>query len=142
MLREDGIDHRPGGLDGLDGLLPGEQRAVTGHGVAEQPLVRGLPVELRVEQQQLALIADELLAGALDARGEGDRGVGGQPEAQVVRSPRTRSSGADGRMALRTSSFSLCTAPNPRYVGGSIASSAATWNRWFSTTSRRHPAVS
>jgi hypothetical protein len=32
VVGEDGIDHRPGGLDRV---FPGEECAVTGHGVAE-----------------------------------------------------------------------------------------------------------
>ena len=40
---------------------------------------------MRIEQQELTLVAEELFAGALDAGGEGDRGVGGEPEAEVVR---------------------------------------------------------
>jgi len=63
--REDGIHDLPGSLDRV---LPGEERAVTGHGIAEQPLVGRLLVWLGVEQQQLALFPDELLARALDAR--------------------------------------------------------------------------
>ena len=45
-------------------------------------------------------------------------------------------------MAWKTLAFSLCTAPNPRYAGGSMASSATIWNRWFWITSRRQPALS
>ena len=33
---KDWLDHRPGGLNRV---LTGEQRAVTGHGVAQEPLV-------------------------------------------------------------------------------------------------------
>jgi hypothetical protein len=70
---EDGIDDRPGSLDRV---LAGEQCAVDSHRVAEEPFVRGLFVGLGIEQQQLTLITEELLTGALDARGESDRGVG------------------------------------------------------------------
>ena len=79
---EDGIDDRPGGLDRV---LSGEQRAVAGHRVAEESFVGRFFVRLRIEQQKLALVAEELFAGALDAGGESDRGVGRELEAEVVR---------------------------------------------------------
>ena len=78
---QDSIDHRPGGLDRV---LPGEERPVAGHGVGQEPLVRRLLARLMIDEVELPLVADELLADALDASGEGDGGVGGEPEAQIV----------------------------------------------------------
>ena len=82
-----GIDHRPGGLDRV---LAGEQRAVAGHRVAQQPLVGRFLAGLLIEQVELALVADELLARALDAGGEGDGRTGRQPEAQIIGPPGRR----------------------------------------------------
>ena len=81
MFLEDWIDHRPGGLDRV---LAGEERSVAGHGVAQEPLVGRFLSRLFFDQIEFSLIADELLACALDASGEGDSGVGREPEAQIV----------------------------------------------------------
>ena len=74
MVLKDWIDHRPGGLNRV---LTGEKRAVAGHGVAQEPLVGRFLARLFIEQVKLALVADELLAGALDASGQGNGGAGG-----------------------------------------------------------------
>src|SRR5579862_186938 len=78
---QDWVNHRPGGLNRV---LTGEERAVAGHGVAQQPLVRRFRSRLFFGQVELSLVADELLPGALDASGEGDGRAGGEPEAQIV----------------------------------------------------------
>ena len=84
MVRQNRIDHRPGRLDRV---LAGEQRAVAGHGVAEQPFVGRPLVRLHVEQIQLALVADELLAGPLHPSGQRDGGTGGNPKSQIIGRP-------------------------------------------------------
>jgi hypothetical protein len=78
------IDHRPGGLDRV---LTHEERAIAAHGVTQEPLVGRFLSRLFFRQVELALVADELLARALDARGEGDGGVGREPEPQIVGPP-------------------------------------------------------
>jgi len=84
---KDWIDHRPGGLNRV---LAGEECAIAGHGVTQQPLAGCFLPRLFFQQVELALVADELLAGALDARGQGDGGVGRKPEAQVIGPPGRR----------------------------------------------------
>ena len=74
VVLQDRVDHRPGGLNRV---LTGEERAVAGHGVAQKPLVGRFLSRLFINQVELALVADELLACALDASGEGDGGVRG-----------------------------------------------------------------
>ena len=59
VLRQHRFDRRPGGLHRILGR---EQRAVAGHRVAQQPLVGRLLVRLFIEQVQLALVAEEILA--------------------------------------------------------------------------------
>ena len=81
MVLKDRINHRPGGLDRV---LAGEERSVAGHRVAQQPLVGRFLSRLFIQQVELALVADEFLARALDASGEGDGRVGREPEAQIV----------------------------------------------------------
>ena len=78
---KDWLDHRPGGLNRV---LTGEERAVAGHGVAQEPLVGRFRSRLFFKQIEFALVADELLPGALDASGEGDGGTGREPESQIV----------------------------------------------------------
>src|SRR6266481_4667596 len=73
MGREDGIDGPPGCFDRVPSR---EERAVTAHGVAQQALVGRLGADQLLDHIQLALVADELFAGTLDAGGQGDRGVG------------------------------------------------------------------
>src|SRR5437667_12792020 len=79
---EDGIDRPPGRFDRIPSR---EERTVAAHGVAQQALVGRLGADQLLDQIQLALVADELFAWALDARGQGDRGVGREPEAQIIR---------------------------------------------------------
>src|SRR5487761_2508930 len=69
MLRQDRIDHR---LGSLDRIFPGEQRAIAGHGVAEQAFVGRFLFRLLVNQVEFALVADELLPRAFDAGGKRD----------------------------------------------------------------------
>ena len=76
-----GLDNGPGRLDGV---LANEQRAVAGHCVAEKALVGCFLAGVFVQQIELALGADEFLAGGFYARGQGDGGTGRQAEAQVV----------------------------------------------------------
>ena len=64
MLLQDRIDHGPGCFHGV---FAGEERAVAGHGVAEQSLVRGFLPKQFFAQVKLALVADEIFSGALDA---------------------------------------------------------------------------
>lgn len=75
-------DRRP---RGFDRVLSGEERPISDHGVAQQSLVRRFRPQKLLTQVELPLVADELLAGTLDAGGQGDRGVGGEPESQIVR---------------------------------------------------------
>jgi hypothetical protein len=79
---KDGFDDGPGGLDRV---FSREKRAFAGHRVTEKAVIRCFFVRLRVEQEELALVADELLTCAFDAGGDRDRCVGGEPEAEVVR---------------------------------------------------------
>src|ERR1700694_3708983 len=51
---QDSIDHRP---CGLDRVLPGEERPIAGHGVAQEPLVRRLLSRLLIDEVELPLIA-------------------------------------------------------------------------------------
>ena len=83
MVPQDWIDHDP---RGLNRVFTREQRAVTGHGVAEKPLVRRFVARPLFRQVKLLLLSDEILACELDACGKGNCRVGGDPEAQVVRS--------------------------------------------------------
>jgi len=84
VLFEDRIDHRPGGLNRI---LAGKKRAIAGHGGTQQPLVGRFLSRLFIQQVELALVADELLASALDARGKGNSGVGRKPEAKIIGPP-------------------------------------------------------
>jgi hypothetical protein len=59
---QNGLDDRPGSLDGL---LAGEQRPVTRQGVCEEAFVGLLLVRLTIEQRELTLVAGELLVRAL-----------------------------------------------------------------------------
>ena len=59
----------------FDGVFTGKQRVVTVHRVGQQALVGRLLAGLLFEQRELALVADEFLAGPLDAGGERDRRV-------------------------------------------------------------------
>src|SRR5665647_3896283 len=59
MGREDGVDYRPGGLDRV---LARKERAGTSQSVAEEAFVGRLFVRLCVQQEELTLVADELLA--------------------------------------------------------------------------------
>ena len=70
MAFEHRFHHRPGGLDHI---LAREQRTLPGHRIAQQAGVRWIRIRLRIKEKQLALLADECLAGALDARGYGQR---------------------------------------------------------------------
>src|SRR5437016_10654508 len=79
---ENGIDRHPGRFDRVPSR---EERAVAVHGVAQQALVGRLGADQLLDQIQLALVADEVFARALDARGQGDRGVGREAEAQIIR---------------------------------------------------------
>ena len=74
VVLKDRGDHRPGGLNRV---LTGEKRAVAGHGVAQEPLVRRFLSRPFIDQLELALVTDELLSRALDARSEGDGGIRG-----------------------------------------------------------------
>src|SRR6185436_747953 len=60
MLRQDRIDRGPGRLDGV---FTRKQRAIADHRVAQESLVRFLFARLFVDQVELSLHADELLAG-------------------------------------------------------------------------------
>src|SRR5579862_1483003 len=64
MVHEDGIDDRP---CGLDCIFASEERFVARHGVAQQAFVRSFAARLLVGEVELALVADEILAGALHA---------------------------------------------------------------------------
>ena len=55
---KDWLDHRPGGLDRV---FTGEERAVAGHGVAQEPLVGRFLSRLFFDQVEFSLVADELL---------------------------------------------------------------------------------
>ena len=70
MIIEHWIDCRPGSLDCI---LAGEQPAITGHSVTEKALIGCFLPGLFLRQIKFALVADEFLARALDARGESDR---------------------------------------------------------------------
>ena len=61
VVVEDGLDHGPGGLDGV---LAGEERAVTGHGVAQEPLVGRFLAGLFFDEVEFSLVADELFPRA------------------------------------------------------------------------------
>jgi hypothetical protein len=74
MGLKNGIDDRPGGLNRI---LAAEERSVAGHGIAQKPLVGRLFSRLFVDQVEFPLIADELLACALNASGEGNGGIRG-----------------------------------------------------------------
>ena len=69
---KNGSDRRPGGLNRI---LSGEERSVPGHGVAKEQRVRQLLARLFFDQIEFSLVADELLAAALDASGEGNGGI-------------------------------------------------------------------
>jgi hypothetical protein len=81
VVFENGLDDRPGGLDGV---LASEQRPVTRQSVCEEAFAGLLLVRLRVEQRELTLVAGELLARPLDPGREGDNRVGREPETQIV----------------------------------------------------------
>ncbi len=76
-----GIDDPPGGLDGV---AMREQRAVAAHGIAEQPLVRGLVALRVVARDELDRLAAHFLAAALDQRARADHDLGAQAEAKIV----------------------------------------------------------
>jgi hypothetical protein len=78
---QDWIDHGP---SGLNSILTGEERAITRHGVAQKPFVGRFLSRSLFKQVELSLLADEFLSRELDASGECDGRVGGEPEAQVV----------------------------------------------------------
>jgi len=78
---QDWIDHGPGVLHRI---LTGEERSIAGHGIAQKPFVGRFLSRLLFKQVELSLLADEFLSRELDASGEGDGRVGGEPEAQVV----------------------------------------------------------
>ena len=73
MVFKDRVDYRPGGLNRV---FTGEQRAIAGHRVGQKPLVGRLLSGLLFEQVELSLVADEVLASALDASRERDGGAG------------------------------------------------------------------
>jgi hypothetical protein len=66
-----------------------------------------------IDEVELPLVADKLLADALDASGEGDGGVGGEPEPRILSRARRRR--RVGEKALRRR-FQLepCTARRRR----------------------------
>src|SRR5476649_1650886 len=67
------VEHRiDGGPRRLDRVLAREQRAVAVHRVAEQAFIWRLLIRMLLDQQQLALIADKLLAVAFHARRQRD----------------------------------------------------------------------
>ena len=67
-------------------MVTGKERAVAGHGVAQEPLVGRFLARLLFDQVKFTLVADKLLPRAFDACGQGDGGAGGDPEAQIVAS--------------------------------------------------------
>ena len=69
---QDGMDRCP---SRFNCVLTGEECFVAGHGIAQEQLVGRLPVRLLFTQIEFPLVADELLPAALDASGEGDRGI-------------------------------------------------------------------
>ena len=73
VVLKDWFDHRPGGLDGD---FAGEKRAITGHGVVQEPFVGRFRSSLFFEQVKFSLVAHELLPCAFDASGEGNGGTG------------------------------------------------------------------
>src|SRR5579872_5816171 len=81
VFLKDWIDHRP---SGLNRVFTGEERSVTSHGVAQEPLVGGFLSRLFFGQVKFSLVTDELLPCALDASGEGHGGNWGEQESQVV----------------------------------------------------------
>src|SRR5579875_715558 len=84
MVAEHPVDHLPGGLDRV---LAREQRRVALERIGEQPLVVELLLGPLLAQEQLPLLAHELLAGPLDAGRERDRGARSDLEAQIVAAP-------------------------------------------------------
>jgi hypothetical protein len=56
-------------------------------GITQQTLIGHFSARLFFTQIELALVADKLLAGAFDARGEGNGRVGRDAEAQIVAPP-------------------------------------------------------
>ena len=72
VFLEHGIDDGPGSFHGI---FAGEQRSVTGQGVAQEQLVWLLLAWLFLDQIELSLVADEFLPAALDPGGEGDGGL-------------------------------------------------------------------
>src|ERR1035441_449675 len=83
MVLENRIDHDP---RGLNRVFSSEERAVAGHGVAKKPLVGRFVARPFFRQIKLLLLSDEIFARELDACGKGNRRIGGDPEAQVIRS--------------------------------------------------------
>jgi hypothetical protein len=81
VVLEDGVDDRPGGLDGV---LASEQRPVAHQSVSEEALVGLFLVRLPIEQGELTLIANELLTRTLDPGRERDLRVGCEPKTQIV----------------------------------------------------------
>ena len=116
----------------LDRVLAREERAVAGHRVAEQPLVRSCSSPCTVVAQvELALLADEAVARPLDARGERDRRARLQLEANVVGARRRRPA---NRRTAAAAAASGARAPRPRSSAGAC--------RRAGTTARRPSATS
>ena len=81
VLLKNRIDHGPGRFDRV---FAGEERAVAGHGIAEEALVRGFFSRLFFDHVKLFLVAHELLAGGLHTRGQRYGGTWRDPEAQII----------------------------------------------------------
>jgi hypothetical protein len=77
VVLENGLDDRAGGLDGV---LASEQRPVTGQSISEEAFVGLRLIRLRVEQQELTLVAGEFLARPLDPGREGNYRVRREPQ--------------------------------------------------------------
>ena len=82
------LDHRPGGFNRI---LTGKQRAVTGHGICQEPRIGCFLFRMFIKQIKFLLIADELLAYAFNASSKGYYEAGREPEAQIVGSTIRRS---------------------------------------------------
>jgi len=81
VIIKDRFDHRPGSLNRI---LTGEERAVAGHGVSQEPLVGCFLSRLFFAQIKFSLVTYKLLPCALDASGKCNGGIGGDVEAQIV----------------------------------------------------------
>ena len=81
MGLEDRIDHRP---RGLNRVFTREERAVTGHGVAEKPLVGRFLSRLYIRKIELSLLSDEILTRKLYAGSESNSRVRRESKAKVV----------------------------------------------------------